>query len=137
MLFDPLGLGGAHLTTGGQFPTDIDYLLGVDRLSRLGGAGTFIVSTDDIATVLANLTSADRSIIQWPGVLIDQYGWGHTGSVDSAVACAWVMEDGRTVIAATVAGRTPTTGGGLCDRMVPAVAADLGIDQGLPDRSPP
>ena len=137
ILFDPLGLTGAHLTIGGQLPTDVEYRLGVARLSRLGGAGTFIVSTDDIAVVLANATSTDLDVIRWPGVLVDQYGWGHSGSVDGAVACAWVLEGGRTVVAATVAGPSPSTGGGLCDLVVPAVAADLGIDQGPPDRSPP
>jgi CubicO group peptidase (beta-lactamase class C family) len=137
ILFDPLGLTGAHLTTGGQFPTDVGYRLGVERLSRLGGAGTFIVSTDDIAAVLANATPADLEILRFPGLLIDQYGWGHTGSVDDAVACAWVLEGGRTVVSTTVAGLSPGTGGGVCDRVVPAVAADLGIDQGRPDRSPP
>jgi hypothetical protein len=69
--------------------------------------------------------------------MIDQYGWGHTGTVDGALACAWVLEGGRTVVAATVSGRTPSTGGAVCDRVVPAVADDLGIGQGEPDRSPP
>ena len=111
--------------------------LGVERLSRLGGAGTFIVSTDDVAAMLAAVTPADLDVMTWPGVIIDQYGWGHTGTVDGALACAWVLEGGRTVVAATVAGRSPSTGGGVCDRVVPAVADDLGIGQGIPDRSPP
>ncbi len=137
ILFDPLGLTGAHLTTGGQLPGDVGYSLGVARLSRLGGAGTFIVSTDDVAAVLAGVTPADLDAIRWPGLFVDQYGWGHTGSVDGAIACAWVLEGGRTVIAATVAGRSPATGGDVCDRVVPALAADLDLHQGLPDRSPP
>jgi CubicO group peptidase (beta-lactamase class C family) len=137
ILLDPLGLAGVHLTVDGQLDTDVAYRLGVERLSRLGGAGTFVVSTDDVATVLANVTSIDLEVIGWPGLFIDQYGWGHTGSVDDAVSCAWVIEGGRTVVAATVAGRSPSTGGGVCDRVVPAVAADLGIWQGEPDRNPP
>ena len=137
ILFDPLGLSGVHLTIDGQLPTDVAYRLGVERLSRLGGAGTFIVSTDDMAAVLATVTPGDLEVLTWPGLLIDQYGWGHTGSIDSAVACAWVLESGRTVISATVAGRSPSTGGDVCDRVVQAIADDLGLGQGRPDRSPP
>lgn len=137
ILFDPIGATGAHLTTDGQLPTDVGYRLGLERLSRLGGAGTFIASTDDVAAVLASTTPADLEVLRFPGVLVDQYGWGHTGSVDGAVACAWTLEGGRTVVAATVAGPSPSTGGGVCDRVVPAVARDLGIDLGRPDRSPP
>ena len=137
LLFDPVGSSGAHLTTEGQLATDVEYRLGVERLSRLGGAGTFIVSTDDLTAVLADVTASDLSVLVWPGVMIDQYGWGHTGTVDGALACAWVLEGGRTVVAATVSGRSPSTGGEVCDLVVPAVAADLGISRGTPDRSPP
>ena len=137
LLFDPLGLTGVHLTTDGQLPTDVEYRLGVARLSRLGGAGTFIASTDDIAAMLAAVTAADLEVLTWPGLIIDQYGWGHTGTVDGALSCAWVLEGGRTVVATTVAGSSPSTGGDVCDRVVVAVAGDLGIDQGSPDRSPP
>ena len=136
LLFDPVGATGVHLTTDGQRPTDVGYRLGVERLSRLGGAGTFVVSTDDLAAVLAALTPADRRVLTWPGVIVDQYGWGHTGSVDGAVSCAWVLEGGRTVVAATVAGGTPATGGDVCDRVVPALAEDLGVGQGPPRRTP-
>ena len=137
LLFDPIGATGIHLTTHGQLATDVEYRLGVERLSRLGGAGAFIVSTDDMALALANATPADVGLLAWPGVMIDQYGWGHTGTIDGALACAWVLEGGRTVIAATVSGRSPSTGGAVCDRVVPAVADDLGNGQGEPDRSPP
>jgi CubicO group peptidase (beta-lactamase class C family) len=137
LLLHPIGASGAHLTTGGQLPGDIGYGPGVPRLSRLGGAGSFVVSTDDVAATLASVTPADLQVLTWPGVLVDQYGWGHTGTVDGAVACAWVLEGGRTTLAATVAGRSPATGGDVCDRVVPAVADDLGIGQGVPDRSPP
>ncbi len=137
LVFGPLGLTGAHLSTDGQLVTDIEYGLGVARLSRLGGAGTLIVSTDDVATVLAAVTPADLEVITWPGLIVDQYGWGHTGSVDGALACAWVMEGGRTAVAVTVAGHSPSTGGDVCDLVVPAVADDLGIGQGRPNRSPP
>jgi CubicO group peptidase (beta-lactamase class C family) len=133
----PLSASGLHLTTEGQLPTDVEYRPGVARLSRLGGAGTFIVSTDDITALLATLTPEDLGVMTWPGLFVDQYGWGHTGSIDDAVACAWVLDGGRTAVAATVAGPAPSTGGALCDRVVPAVAADLGLGEGLPDRSPP
>ena len=72
----------------------------------------------------------------WPGVFVDQYGWGHTGTVDGAVSCAWVMESDRTVVVATVAGNRPATGGAVCDRVVVAVATDLGTPAGKPDRLP-
>jgi len=137
LLFDPLGLSGVHLTTDGHLPSDVEYRKGVARLSRLGGAGTFIVSTADVAAMLASATAADLEVMTWPGLIVDQYGWGHTGTVDGALACAWVLEGGRTVVSATLSGRSPSTGGGVCDHVVPAVADDLGIGQGVPDRSPP
>ncbi len=137
-LLQPLGASGIHLTTGGLLPTDVAYTLGVDRLARLGGAGSLVVSTDDLATLLSSLTDADRETLVWPGVFVDQYGWGHTGSVDGAVSCAWLLENARTVVVATVAGANPTTGGAVCDRIVPALATDLGLPvTGEPDRSPP
>ncbi|MGA7758096.1 MAG: serine hydrolase domain-containing protein [Ilumatobacteraceae bacterium] len=137
ILFEPLGISGAHLTTGGQLPSDVGYALGVDRLDRLGGAGSFIVSTDDLAAVIDATTALDLEMLAWPGIFVDQYGWGHTGSVDGAVSCVWTMELGRTVVAATVAGTRPNTGGAACDLLLPAVAADLGIEaSGRPDRSP-
>ncbi len=137
ILLDPLGASGIHLTTNGQLPTDVGYALGVDRLARLGGAGSFLVSTDDLAAVMSSISPADREVMTWPGLIVDQYGWGHTGSVDGAVSCVWVMESDRTVIAATVAGNRPATGGDVCDSVVPALAADLGIAAGPPERSPP
>lgn len=137
LLFDPVGSNGVHLTTDGLLPTDVGYRLGVERLSRLGGAGTFVVSTDSLAAVLADVTPSDLAVLVWPGVMVDQYGWGHTGTIDGALACAWVLESGRTVVAATVSGRSPSTGGEVCDLVVAALADDLGIGQGSPDRSPP
>ncbi len=134
ILLDPIGASGVHLTTGGHLPTDVGYALGLGRLARLGGAGGFIASTDDIATVLASITPADRGVMTWPGVFVDQYGWGHTGTVDGALSCAWVMD--RTVVVATVAGNRPGTGGAVCDRVVVAVAEDLGTPAGKPDRLP-
>jgi len=137
ILLDPIGASGIHLTTDGQLPGDVGYAPGVDRLSRLGGAGTFLVSTDDLAAVMGSITAADSNVMTWPGLMVDQYGWGHTGSVTGAVSCVWVMESDRTVVAATVAGNRPATGGDVCDRVVPAIATDLGIPAGRPDRSPP
>ncbi len=135
ILLDPVGASGVHLATDGQRPTDVAYAPGVDRLARLGGAGTFLVSTDDLAAVMNSITPADLDVMTWPGLLVDQYGWGHTGSVDGAVSCVWVMD--RTIVSATVAGDRPATGGEVCDRIVPALAADLGFPAGPPDRSPP
>jgi hypothetical protein len=126
-----------HLTTGGQFASDVAYRPGVERLSRLGGAGAFIASTDDLAWAFAAVTPTDLELLTWPGVIVDQYGWGHTGSVDGALSCLWVLEGGRTIVVATVAGGSPSTGGDVCDRVVPAVGTDLGIALGTPDRSPP
>ena len=134
ILLDPIGASGVQLTTDGQRFTDVGYALGVERLARLGGAGTFIASTDDIAAVLDSITPADRDVMTWPGVFVDQYGWGHTGTVDGAVSCAWVMD--RTVVVTTVAGNRPATGGAVCDRVVVAVATDFGNSAGKPDRLP-
>ena len=136
LVFDPLGLDGAHLTLDGHRPGDVFHEFGIERLGRLGGAGTFIASTDDVALMMAATTDLDRAVLQPPGVLTDQYGWGHTGTVDGAKACAWVIEAGRTVVAATVAGNSPGSGGGVCDIVIPALAGDLGIGAGKPERLP-
>lgn len=137
LLLDVIGADGVHLTTQGAQPGDVAHGPGLARLSRLGGAGTYVISTDDMAAVLAARNDRDADALRRPGVFTDQYGWGHTGTVDGAKACAWVLDGGRTVVAATVAGSVPGTGGGVCDRIVPSVAADLGIGAGVPDRSPP
>jgi CubicO group peptidase (beta-lactamase class C family) len=150
LVFDPLGINGLHLSTGGLLPADVPYFLpadaaspigvpsinDVDRLSRLGGAGIFIVSTEDLAAMVAATTPADIDTLRPPGVFTDQYGWGHTGTVSGAVSCIWVFELGRTVVSATIAGNSPAKGGTICDRVVPAIADDLGIGQGLPIRTP-
>lgn len=136
LVFDPVGASGVHLTYDGLQPGDVPHPDDVARLSRLGGAGTLIVSTDDTALALGRLTPTDRSILQPPGVFIDQYGWGHTGTIDGAKACIWILDDGDTVVSATIAGNSVSAGGGVCDTVVPAVAWDLGIDLGRPDRTP-
>lgn len=136
LLADPVGARGVHLTTDGVRAGDVPYALGVERLSRLGGAGAFLVSTDTIAAVLTSITPSDRVTMSWPSVMTDQYGWGHTGTVDGAKACAWVLEAGRTIVVTTVSGGRPATGGGVCDLTVPAIAGDLGIGAGEPERSP-
>jgi D-alanyl-D-alanine carboxypeptidase len=136
LIFDPLGLDGLHLSTGGLLPTDIPHLNNVGRLSRLGGAGTFVVSTEDLAALVAATTFDDVDTLRPPGVFTDQYGWGHTGTVSGAVSCVWVLELGRTVVAATIAGNSPAKGGNICDLVVPAIADDLAIGQGTPIRTP-
>jgi CubicO group peptidase (beta-lactamase class C family) len=136
LVFDPVGANGVHLTTDGLQPGDQPHTDGVERLSRLGGAGTLIVSTDDTAMMLGRMTAADRSILQAPGVFTDQYGFGHTGTVDGAKACIWVLEYGTTVVSATIAGNSVSSGGGVCDVVVPAVASDLGFGSAKPNRTP-
>jgi CubicO group peptidase (beta-lactamase class C family) len=136
LVFDPLGINGLHLSTGGLLPTDVPHLDDVSRLSRLGGAGTFVISTEDLAAMVASTTLGDIETLRPPGLFTDQYGWGHTGTVSGAISCIWVFELGRTVVAATIAGNSPAKGGALCDRVVPATADDLGIGQGPPIRTP-
>lgn len=136
-VFDPVGAEGLHLTTNGELPNDVLHAPGLARLSRLGGAGAFIVSTHDLAAVVDATTDADRDVLAWPGVTTDQYGWGHTGTVSGAKSCAWMLEFGRTTVVATIAGNSPDTGGAVCDIIVPAIAADLNIPGGRPDRTPP
>ena len=75
--------------------------------------------------MLAAATPEDRLTLAYPAIFTDQYGWGHTGTVDGAKSCAWVMQDGRTVIVATVAGNAPSTGGKVCDFVLPALAGDI------------
>ena len=86
--------------------------------------------------MLDSVTPADLQTLRFPGIITDQYGWGHTGTVDGAKSCAWTMEGGRTVIVATVSGGRPATGGKLCDLVIPALASDLGIWANKPIRQP-
>jgi hypothetical protein len=133
----PAGITGPHLTIDGSGPDDAPYAKGVARFDRLGGAGQWMMSTDDIAALLAAVTAADREVLAYPAVITDQYGWGHTGSVDGAASCAWILGDGSTIVAATVAGPRPSSGGGVCDVVVPAAAADAGLPyRGEPVRLP-
>ncbi|MCU1502070.1 MAG: peptidase family protein, partial [Ilumatobacteraceae bacterium] len=54
LVFDPLHIGGgAHLTTEVPRPSDGPYALGVGRLERLGGAGTWMASSDTVAEMVA------------------------------------------------------------------------------------
>ncbi len=94
------------------------------------------MSTDDLAAMLAAVTPADFETLRWPGIITDQYGWGHTGTVDGAKACAGVLDGGRTIVTAIVSGNRPSSGGGVCDLLVPALAVDLGQYAGDPVRSP-
>ncbi|MCH9838809.1 MAG: serine hydrolase [Ilumatobacter sp.] len=136
LIFDPVGVSGVHLTNDGLQPKDQPHADGVERLSRLGGAGSLLVSTDDTAILLGRMTESDRLILQPPSVFTDQYGFGHTGTIDGAKACIWVLENGLTVVSATIAGNSVSTGGNVCDIVVPAVSSDLGFGSAKPDRTP-
>lgn len=136
LVFRPAGITGPYLSVDGLHASSVPYPKGLARLERLGGAGTWLASTDDIAAMLAAVTADDRVTLEWPGIIVDQYGWGHTGTLDGAEACAWLLQDSRTVITAFVSGSKPNTGGKVCDRVVPALATDLGIDAGDPVRNP-
>lgn len=136
-VFGPAGLAGPRLTVDGPAATDGPYARDIARFDRLGAAGSWLAGTDHVAAMLASVTARDLETLRWPGVFIDQYGWGHTGTVAGASACAWALDDGRTVMAATVAGSRPSTGGGVCDAILPALSLDLGLgDRDRPDRSP-
>jgi D-alanyl-D-alanine carboxypeptidase len=135
LVFAPASVIGPTLSWAGERPDAAPYPKGVARLDRLGGAGAWLASTDAVAAVLSTVDATDRTSMPWPAVMVDQYGWGHTGTVDGAKACAWVI--GEAVLVAVVAGDRPSTGGRICDRLVPAVAGDLGLgDLGPPVRSP-
>lgn len=136
LVFAPAGVTGPSLSTQGVRDDMAPSPRGIGRLARLGGAGAWLASTDDVTAVLADVDPTDLDVLRWPGVMVDQYGWGHTGTLDGAKACAWVMEDGRTTVAATVSGSTPRTGGEVCDAVVQALATDLGIWAGEPFRTP-
>jgi D-alanyl-D-alanine carboxypeptidase len=137
LALDALAAHDAHLTTEAVAPTDGPYVKGVARLERLGGAGTWMASSDTIADMLAAITPPDLETMAYPAVMTDQYGWGHTGTVDGAKACAWRLEDGRTEVVALVAGNRPSSGGRLCDQLLPALAGDLGLPVlGVPHRLP-
>ncbi|WP_420453146.1 serine hydrolase [Ilumatobacter sp.] len=134
LVFDPIGRDGVHLTTDGLRPDDTPYRLAPERLSRLGGAGTVVVSTDDLAVMFATTDADDAAVLTPPSLFVDQYGTGHTGTVDGSRACLWRFAATGTVVAAAIAGDSVRSGGALCDLIVHAVAIDLGIDAGVPDR---
>ncbi|MEO5901590.1 MAG: serine hydrolase domain-containing protein [Ilumatobacteraceae bacterium] len=136
LVLDPLRLGQAHLTTDAPLPSDGPYPQGTGRLDRLGGAGTWMASSDSVATMVAAITPADRLTLAPPGIFTDQYGWGHTGTVDGAKSCAWQLEGGRTTIAAIIIGNRPSSGGRVCDLVLPALAGDLGLPAPKPVRFP-
>jgi D-alanyl-D-alanine carboxypeptidase len=135
-VFEPASITGPYLATEGLQPNSAPYAKGVARLERLGGAGTWIASSDDIGAMLSVITPSDLEILQWPGITLDQYGWGHTGTVDGAKACAWVMDELDIVLVAMVSGQRPGTGGALCDALLPALAIDLGVWADKPVRNP-
>lgn len=142
LIFGPLGIDvgggtdGPHLTIDGPERRDAPYPLGLMRLDRLGGAGTWAASSRDIALMMDAITTDDRDVLRYPGIMRDQYGWGHTGTVDGAKACAWVMEGGRTVVVGLVAGNQPETGSSVCDALVLPLAVDLGLYVGDSAREP-
>ena len=94
------------------------------------------MSTNDLALGLASLTEADRDIVRAPAVFRDEYGFGHTGTIDGAKACTWVLEGGATVVSATIAGNSVSSGGRICDLVLPALAAALGLPVVDPSRWP-
>lgn len=139
LVFDPVGVDGIHLSGDALLADDMPHPhgAGVARLSRLGGAGTLVVSTDDLAIAVGRLLPADLDVVRFPAVFTDQYGFGHTGTIDGAKSCVWVIEAGRTVVSATIAGNALGTGGAVCDAVLPAVARDLGTSgDGRPTREP-
>jgi D-alanyl-D-alanine carboxypeptidase len=136
LVFTPAGVTGPYLSTDGMRSDSVPSPRGIARLARLGGAGAWLASTDDLVAMLDSVTEADLEVLRWPGIIVDQYGWGHTGTLDGAKACAWVIEDGRTTVAAVVSGPRPATGGKVCDAVLPALALDLGIWAGDPLRNP-
>lgn len=137
LVFVPAGVVGPHLTLDGNRPGDAPYRRGIARFDRLGGAGTWMASSDDMAAVLVGVTDEDRETLVWPGVFVDQYGWGHTGTVDGAGACAWMLDEVDAVVVAAVSGDAVRSGGAVCDLVLPAVAVALGgASRGDPVRSP-
>jgi D-alanyl-D-alanine carboxypeptidase len=135
LVFEPAGIDGPYLSIDGTNADAAPYAKGLARLSRLGGAGSWLMSTDDLVTMLDHVTVDDLRVLRSPGIIEDQYGWGHTGTLDGAKACAWVLDDGTTV-AAVVSGSRPATGGDVCDTVVVALATDLGSTAGDPVRFP-
>ena len=139
LIFRPVGIRSAHLTTDGEGAADAPYTngaRGVERLERLGGAGTWMMASADVARMLDEITDTDLGILAYPGIMRDQYGWGHSGTVDGAKACAWVMEGGRTIVVGAVSGNDPGSGAELCTQLESAVAVDLGFFVGEPFRTP-
>jgi D-alanyl-D-alanine carboxypeptidase len=135
LVWDRVGVAGAQLVDSGAPPDMAPHPEGLARLERLGGAGAWLASSDDLAAMLSSVGPADLATMRYPAVMLDQYGWGHTGSVLDAVTCAWVLNDG-TVVTAFVGGRSPQSGGGVCDVVLPALGRDLGLALGTPSRSP-
>ena len=115
------------LPTPGPAPTR-PVAAALDLVKLYGSDKTRVVALDHV-------TVDDLTTLRSPGIIEDQYGWGHTGTLDGAKACAWVLHDGTTV-AAVVSGQRPATGGDVCDLVLVALTTDLGIGAGDPVRVP-
>lgn len=136
IVFTPLGLEGVHSTETGLRDTDLAHPRPVDRLTRLGAAGTFVVSMNDLAIALSRLSDDDLVHLRQPAAYTDQYGVGHTGTIRGAKACAWSLGDGATALSIAISGDSIYSGGQLCDLAIPALARDLGIPDPEPRRFP-
>lgn len=135
LVFEPAGLDGFHTTAAGLLPGD-GGVIEDGVTTSTGGAGTYLVSTEDLAAVFGSLSDLDREIFSEFAVMTDQYGWGHTGIAKAVSACLWMLEDGATVVAGAVAGGN-AKGAVVCDRIVPALAGDLelGLGKAKPKRT--
>ena len=136
IVFGPDELGGVHSTEAGLRDTDLAHPRPVERLTRLGAAGTFVVSMNDLAVVLSQLSSDDLAHLRQPAAYTDQYGVGHTGTIQGAKACAWSLDDGTTAISIAISGDSVYSGGQLCNLALPALARDLGVPAPEPRRFP-
>jgi D-alanyl-D-alanine carboxypeptidase len=130
LLLEPANVFGGHLSVDGLRSDDAPYPLGVQRLDRLGAAGQWLLSTDEVAAALSTVTRRDLRALTGPGIFRDMFGWGHTGTVDGAKSCAWVLDDLDAVVVATVSGNRPARGSWLCAEVLPAVISDLSAPRG-------
>ena len=136
IVLGPNALNGVHSTEAGLLGDHLAHPRPVERLTRLGAAGTFVVSMNDLAIAFSQLSAVDLAHLRQPAAYADQYGIGHTGTIQGAKACTWSLDEGTTAISIAISGDSVFSGGQLCNLALPALARDLGMPDPKPRRFP-
>ncbi len=124
-VFDPLDIEGPHLSRDGLRHDDAPHTRAMNTRNLVGAAGQWLISSDDVAVMLDNVSSADMDVLggtAFAATWESPYGgFGHTGTLTGAKACAWVING--FVVSAVIAGEAVTNGATLCRTVMPVAMA--------------